>query len=102
MLIGTSKVLKNAYKVNSLIWPYSSTPGPRMGHVLFKNPRSKPKIGPGCYERHWVREEDQSEACILALAILIATSKSEEVPARYMLMLTGTSKIWKKVPPNSI
>ena len=48
---------------------------------------------PGCYEIHWVREENQSEACILALAILIATSKSEEVPARYMLMQTGTSKI---------
>ena len=47
-------------------------------------------MDPGCYERHWVREEDQSEACILAL---IATCKSEEVPARYMLMLTGTSKI---------
>ena len=39
--------------------------------------------------------EDQTETFILALAILmlIATSKSEDVPARYMLMLTGTSKI---------
>ena len=50
-------------------------------------------MGPGCYDRHWVRENDQCVACILALAILIATSKSEDVPARYMLMLTGTSKI---------
>ena len=64
-----------------------------MGHILCENRGGKPKMGPGCYERHWVREEDQSEACILALAILIATSKSEEVPARYMMMLTGTSKI---------
>ena len=71
MLIGTSKVLKNAYKVNSLMWPYSSTPGPRMGHILCENRGGKPKMGPGCYERHWVRE-DQSETCILALAILIA------------------------------
>ena len=46
----------------------------------------------GVFRSHWLRE-DQSEAFILALAILIATSKSEEVPARYMLMLTGTSKI---------
>ena len=66
-----------------------------MGHVLCENLGGKLKMGPGCCERHWVRETDQSEACILALAILIATSKSEEVPARYMLMLTGTCKIFK-------
>ena len=60
-----------------------------MGHILGENHGGRPKMGPGCYESHWVRE-DQSEACILAL---IATCKSEEVPARYMLMLTGTSKI---------
>ena len=64
-----------------------------MGHILGENCGGKPKMGSGCYKRSWVREEDKSEACILALAILIATSKSEEVPARYMLMLTGTSKI---------
>ena len=52
-------------------------------------------MGPGCYDRHWVREDDQSVACILALAILLATCKSEKVPARYMLMLTGIAKIKK-------
>ena len=50
-------------------------------------------MGPGCYDRHGVNEDDHSMAFILALAILIVTSKSEEVPARYMLMLTGTFKI---------
>ena len=53
-------------------------------------------MGPGCYDRHWVRENDQCVACILALAILLATCKSEKVPARYMLMLTGIAKIKKK------
>ena len=43
MLTGTSKVLKNAYKVDSLM--------------------------------------------------LVGTCKSEKVPAKYMLMLTGTSKV---------
>ena len=52
MLIGTSKVLKNAYKVNSLMWPYSSIPGPRMSHILYENRGGKPKMGPGCYEIH--------------------------------------------------
>ena len=47
-------------------------------------------MGPGCYDRHWVRENDQSVACILA------TCKSKKVPARYMLMLTGIAKIKKK------
>ena len=53
-------------------------------------------MGPGCYDRHWVRENDQCVACILALAILLATCKSEKVPARYMLMLTGIAKMKKK------
>ena len=43
-----------------------------MGHILCENRGDKPKMGPVCYERHWVREDDQSETCILALAILIA------------------------------
>ena len=50
-------------------------------------------MGLGCYDRHWVREDDHSVASIIALAILLATCKSEKVPARYMLMLTGIAKI---------
>ena len=68
-----------------------------MGHILCENRGDKLKMDPGCYERHWMREEYQSEAYILGLPILIATSKSEEVPSWYMLMLTGTFKMKKKL-----
>ena len=67
-----------------------------MGHILRENCGGKPKMGPGCYDRHWVREDDQSVACIQALAILLATCKSEKVPDRYMLMLIGNAKMKKK------
>ena len=54
-------------------------------------------MGSGCHYRQWMRENDQSVAYILALAILLATCKSEKVPDRYMLMLIGNAKMKKKV-----